>query len=46
MLAFAALIALLVCLSIATGLLGFLITMPLLGHGTWHIYRRAIAPQT
>jgi len=46
MLAFAAMIALLVCLSIATGLLGFLITMPLLGHGTWHIYRRAIAPQT
>jgi uncharacterized membrane protein len=30
-------------LVIATGLLGFLIAMPLLGHRTWHVYRRTIA---
>lgn len=28
--------------SIATGFLGLLMTLPILGHATWHLYRRAI----
>ncbi|MDB5544150.1 MAG: hypothetical protein JWO64_1299 [Hyphomicrobiales bacterium] len=43
MLAWALLIALFVTASILTGLLGFLIAMPALGHGAWHIYRRSVA---
>jgi uncharacterized membrane protein len=26
-------------LSLATGMLGFLITVPVLGHASWHAYR-------
>jgi len=43
MLAWALLIALFLTTSILTGLLGFLIIMPTLGHGTWHIYRKSVA---
>lgn len=45
MLAWAALIALLMAFSIATGLLGLLIAMPALGHGTWRIYRKTVASE-
>jgi uncharacterized membrane protein len=31
-----------VILGFATGLLGFLLTMPLIGHATWHAYRETI----
>jgi uncharacterized membrane protein len=24
--------------------LGMLVALPVLGHGTWHLYRKAIAP--
>lgn len=44
MMAWAALIALFVAMSLLSGLLGLFIAMPALGHGTWHIYRRAVAP--
>ena len=43
MFAWAFLIALLMAFSILTGLLGLLIAMPALGHGTWHIYRKSVA---
>jgi uncharacterized membrane protein len=31
-----------VLLGFATGLLGFLVTMPVIGHATWHAYRETI----
>jgi uncharacterized membrane protein len=31
-----------VVLGFATGLLGFLVTMPVIGHATWHAYRETI----
>ncbi|MCG8544892.1 MAG: DUF2189 domain-containing protein [Alphaproteobacteria bacterium] len=37
-------IAILVGLSLLSGLIGFLVILPVLGHATWHLYRRAIAP--
>lgn len=43
MFAWALLIALLMAFSILTGLLGLLIAMPALGHGTWHIYKKTVA---
>jgi len=43
MFAWALLIALFLVVSVLTGLLGFLIIMPALGHGTWHIYRKSVA---
>jgi|APMI01.1.fsa_nt_gi uncharacterized membrane protein len=43
MIAWALLIALLMAFSIVTGLLGLLIAMPALGHGTWHVYRKSVA---
>lgn len=43
MMAWALLIALLMAFSIGTGLLGLLIAMPALGHGTWHVYRKTVA---
>lgn len=42
MLVWALLIVALVGASFATGFLGFIVTMPLLGHGTWHAYRQTI----
>ena len=39
-----ALIALLTALGIALGFLGLIITMPLVGHATWHAYRALIEP--
>ncbi len=41
---FAAIIAALLFLSAITGFLGLLAALPILGHATWHLYRRVIAP--
>lgn len=43
MLVWGVLIASLLFISIALGFLGLLVTLPLLGHATWHLYRRALA---
>lgn len=37
-------IAALTGISLLSGLIGLLVTLPLLGHATWHLYRRAISP--
>ena len=37
-------IAALLVLSIATGLIALIVVLPVLGHASWHIYRRAVAP--
>ncbi len=37
-------IATLTAISFLSGLIGLLVTLPLLGHATWHLYRRAISP--
>jgi uncharacterized membrane protein len=39
MLTWGAIVLGLFLLSLATGLLGFIVVFPLLGHGTWHAYR-------
>jgi uncharacterized membrane protein len=44
MLAWAATIAGLVFLALLPGLLGLFVVLPVLGHATWHIYRRALRP--
>lgn len=43
MLIWGVMIAILLFASIAAGFLGLFITLPLLGHATWHLYRRALA---
>ncbi|MEN0088619.1 MAG: DUF2189 domain-containing protein [Pseudomonadota bacterium] len=40
MLAWGLLIAALLVVSMAPGLLGLLVTLPVFGHATWHLYRR------
>ncbi len=44
MLAWCALIGVLMGLSMLSGLLGLLIVLPVIGHATWHLYRRAVGP--
>ena len=44
MLAWALLIVVLTALSIATGFLGLFVALPVLGHATWRLYRRIVAP--
>jgi len=39
-----ALIAILIGLSLLSGLVGLLVVLPVLGHASWHLYRRAVAP--
>jgi len=39
LLAWGAVVLVLFLLSLATGLLGLIVVFPLLGHGTWHVYR-------
>ncbi|MDP1734853.1 MAG: DUF2189 domain-containing protein [Sulfuritalea sp.] len=46
MLIWGALIVLLTAIGIATAFLGLIITMPLVGHATWHAYRALIEPPT
>lgn len=36
-------IAALIAVSLLSGLVGLLVTLPILGHATWHLYRRGIA---
>jgi uncharacterized membrane protein len=42
-LAFAALIVFFIGLGLATFMVGLVVTLPLVGHATWHLYRRAVA---
>jgi uncharacterized membrane protein len=42
MLAWAVLIAFSLALAMLPGFLGLLVVLPVLGHATWHIYRRAV----
>lgn len=44
MIVWCAFIAVLIGLSLLSGLIGLLVTLPVLGHASWHLYRRAIAP--
>ncbi|WP_417455396.1 DUF2189 domain-containing protein [Kiloniella sp.] len=37
-------IAALTLLSILAGLLGLFVALPILGHATWHLYKRAVGP--
>lgn len=37
-------IAILTGISILSGFVGLLVVLPLLGHATWHLYRRAVTP--
>ncbi len=39
---FALIIGVMVGGSIATGFLGFFVTLPVIGHTTWHLYRRTV----
>ena len=43
MVVWCAIIAASMAISLATGFSGLLITMPVIGHATWHLYRRAVA---
>jgi uncharacterized membrane protein len=43
MLHWAAIIAILTFAAMAAGLIGLLISMPLIGHASWHAYREAVA---
>lgn len=45
MLLFGAIIAIALILSVLTGFLGLVLAMPILGHATWHIFRKAVAPE-
>ncbi len=45
MLIWCATIAVLVGLSLLSGLVGLLVVLPVLGHATWHLYRRAVAAE-
>lgn len=44
MMAWAATIAVLLAVSLATFLAALVIVMPVLGHASWHMYRHAVAP--
>jgi uncharacterized membrane protein len=39
-----AVIASLIAVSLLSGLVGLFVTLPVLGHATWHLYRRAVVP--
>ena len=45
MLIWAVIIGIHLALSIATLLVGLILALPILGHTTWHIYRKAVEPQ-
>lgn len=44
MLGWAALVAGLIVLGMAPLFLGLAVVLPVLGHATWHLYRRVVAP--
>jgi uncharacterized membrane protein len=44
MLGWAAIVVLLLVAGVASGFLGLIVALPVLGHATWHLYRRVVAP--
>ena len=44
MLCWAAIISVTMLLSLVPAFLGLIVTLPVLGHTTWHLYQRAVAP--
>ncbi len=44
MMVWCATIAMSVVASILTGFIGLIVLLPIIGHATWHLYRRAVAP--
>lgn len=44
MLSWAAIISVTMLVSLVPAFLGLIVTLPILGHTTWHLYRRAVAP--
>ncbi|WP_171172248.1 DUF2189 domain-containing protein [Ruegeria sp. HKCCA0370] len=44
MLSWAAIISVTILLSLVPAFLGLIFTLPILGHTTWHLYQRAVAP--
>ena len=44
MLAWAAIVSATMLVSLVPAFLGLIVTLPILGHTTWHLYRRAVAP--
>ncbi|MCA0908255.1 DUF2189 domain-containing protein [Ruegeria marisrubri] len=44
MLGWAAIISFTILLSLVPAFLGLIFTLPILGHTTWHLYQRAVAP--
>jgi len=44
MIGWAAVIVMLLIVSVMPYFLGLLVTVPVLGHATWHLYRRIVAP--
>lgn len=46
MLGWAAVVALTLLLSMVPAFLGLVVTLPILGHTTWHLYRRAVVDDT
>ena len=45
MLLWCAIIGVLTALSLASVFVGLLVTLPILGHATWHLYRRVVGPE-
>ena len=45
MLCWAAIISVTMVLSMLPAFLGLIVTLPVLGHATWHLYRRVVPPQ-
>ncbi len=45
MLTWAAIISITMVLSLVPAFLGLIITLPILGHTTWHLYQRAVPPE-
>jgi uncharacterized membrane protein len=46
MIGWAAVIMVLMIVSTLPFFMGLLVTLPVLGHATWHLYRRIVAPAT
>ncbi len=44
MIGWAAIIVVVLIVSLLPSFLGLLVTLPILGHTTWHLYRRIVAP--
>jgi uncharacterized membrane protein len=44
MIGWAAIIVILLIVSALPYFLGLLVTLPVLGHATWHLYRKIVAP--